>query len=384
MPVEHSPNRNRSGHPRNDLAPPPIGRGRGSRSSSPNPTVGRDHFNFNMDRPSDGTGQEEQFQDATGGNIITTASGERIDIDQLRRQAAAAAQQAAQASAALEAATSALRVHKKKPDLPDFDSKNIDIWVKRIEAAYTRAGITSASDKFAYLENKIPVNFNPTIDEYLYGTASDANWTLFIEYLKDEYGLSKQKKASAILDIVKRDGRRPSQHLSRINQLSKDLTMDDLKKETLLRGLPTDIRKIVGPRSKDLTAMETAKLADDYFDKEGRNLESSVVINEVSSPQQNEETTASEPINAVGYQKYTPPFSNSQQRQSRTPNRGFSNFRSKSRGRSSNASNFSSNNTQDLCFYHSSFGAKAKNCEKPCSWKPQPYSQGNGNAGRRM
>ena len=343
-------------------------------------------------------------------NVVILASGERIDVELLRQQAAAAAHQAAQASAALEAATAALSIsRKKKPELPDFDHKNIEIWIRRVEAAYIRANISSASDKFAFLESKIAVNFNPTIDEFLYGDATDARWEEFLEYLKDEYSLSKQQKAAAFLDGIKRDGRRPSQHLARINQLTKDVTLDDLRKECILRGLPAEILRVIAPKAKTLTAAETAKMADDYFDKEGKSLHNSSIptVSQVTQPQQTPETPShereeeDETINAVGGQsRFTPAFPNSQ-RQSRPAGRPYSNFRSKSRNNNgngnanrgqsnnrssnnpSNASNFRGGNN-GMCFYHSSFGAKARKCEDPCNWKPQPTAQGNGNAGRRM
>ena len=342
-------------------------------------------------------------------NIITLENGERVDVELLRQQAAAAAHQAAQASAALEAATAALRVsHKKKPEIPDFDHKNIEIWIRRVEAAYVRANITSASDKFAFLESKISVNFNPTIDEFLYGDATDARWEEFLVYLKDEYSLSKQQKAATFLDGIKRDGRRPSQHLARINQITKDLTLDDLRKESVLRGLPAEVLRVIAPRAKTMTAAEAAKMADDHFDKEGKSLHCSSnapTVSHVTQSQQPIETPPpqgeeeDEPINAVGRQsRFTPAFSGSQQRQGRSAGRQYSNFRSKSRNNrgsnanngnnsnnnnSSNASNFRGGNN-GMCFYHSNFGAKARKCEDPCSWKPQPTSQGNGNAGRRM
>ena len=33
---------------------------------------------------------------------------------------------------------------KKKPELPQFDSKNVLIWIRRVEAAYQRVGVGEA------------------------------------------------------------------------------------------------------------------------------------------------------------------------------------------------------------------------------------------------
>ena len=49
---------------------------------------------------------------------------------------------------ALTAALQGMKVSSRKPELPPFDPKNIDIWLKRIDNAYRRAGVTDPKDKF--------------------------------------------------------------------------------------------------------------------------------------------------------------------------------------------------------------------------------------------
>ena len=65
----------------------------------------------------------------------------------------------AQMRAMIEAATTAAlaamqasNAQRKKPDLPNFDAANVEIWIKRVESAYIRANITRAQDKFASLK----------------------------------------------------------------------------------------------------------------------------------------------------------------------------------------------------------------------------------------
>ena len=48
------------------------------------------------------------------------------------------------------------RPQRKKPELPPFDPANIQIWIRRVNAAYSRAGIDTAKDKFAYLGSISP------------------------------------------------------------------------------------------------------------------------------------------------------------------------------------------------------------------------------------
>ena len=160
----------------------------------------------------------------------TPALPTTVDMTEIHRIAAQAAAEAA--AAAVEAAferhaaltrtatssATAAQASRKKPDLPKFDPKIIEIWICRIEAAYTRAAITTAAEKFAFLESEFEVGFNPKINEFLYGTASDTKWMEFLDYLRKEYGRTRQQQAASVLDGISRDGRRPTQLLAHINE----------------------------------------------------------------------------------------------------------------------------------------------------------------------
>ena len=129
---------------------------------------------------------------------------------------------------------------RRKPEIPAFNKDYVEIWIKRMEHAYTRAGITTVNDKFAWLETKFPVGTDPKIDEFLYGDATDANWNSFLAYLRKEHGTTKQQRAAVVLDGFKRDGRRPSQYAAALIDKTKDISLDDVRKEMLLREMPTE------------------------------------------------------------------------------------------------------------------------------------------------
>ena len=69
----------------------------------------------------------------------------------------------------------------RKPDLPAFDKKNIDIWIKRVESAYTRVNCTDPKLKFAHLESKFDVNEDPKINEFLFGAQTNETWKEFLK-----------------------------------------------------------------------------------------------------------------------------------------------------------------------------------------------------------
>ena len=273
---------------------------------------------------------------------------------------------------------------RRKPEIPAFNKEHIEIWIKRTEHAYTRAGITAVNDKFAWLETKFPVGTDPKIDEFLYGNATDANWVAFLAYLRKEYGTSKQQRAAIFLDGFKRDGRRPSQYAAALVDKTKDVTIDEIRKEMLLREMPIDIRRMLQERIENLSFDEAAKTADAYFDKEGRprHANTQTSVNEVG-PEFSAPFTDEDGVNAVRR------FPNSRFPNSRFPgpsrNRGFNKNPSGGNASGSNpsATNKSNSNSSKLCFYHEKFGDKARVCETTCSRYDEKRFAGNATAGRK-
>ena len=317
-----------------------------------------------------------------------------IDIETLRQAAAAAAAAAQAAADALAAATTNGNNHKRKPELPPFDTKHIDIWIQRVEAAYTRAGVTTPEEKFAHLESKIAVDLNPKLNEFLFGDATAAKWTEFIQYLRDEYGATKRQKAAKLLNGIRRDGRRPSQLFATIKEQTKGISVDDIHKEMIMRELPTDVQRAMAQKIDTMTAEQTANLADAYFDREGHQLfkQKEVSINEVTEATSDLDLDLNDvgDINAVGRgqsrhrQRSRPRFSQPFSDQGQRP----ANTRSDSKPPSSSSASGSRQSRQpsykQICYYHEHFGEKAKRCESNCyQYSKWQAKQGNGSVGQR-
>ena len=430
----------------------PRGRGfRGSRSPSPAPAVGQVFFNTNTSS-GDQNHSAENFEDAESNMEQLREDASPEELRQFAERAAetnrklqanqdimtAALQQAnnaaASAAAAAERAMQALQnmnigssastqtSRRKKPDLPALDKSQIEIWVRRVEAAYTREGITAAKDKFAFIESTIGVNMGPEINAFMFGDPTADNWTAFMQHLIDRYGPTKQQRCSVFLDGIRRDGRRPTALLALIDDRGRDVTLDDLKKELILRELPSDTKKLLQDKTEGLDAAATAKLADAHFDKEGKPLNASTSINAVSKPSEGREPSDF-PTDTVPTEDSDINYVQGQQQRGRSNNRGnngrSSNFRDNNSrgghnnnkkptftpafgGRSAsrsrpNQTNSSANPSQDemqQCYHHARdpnspvcagprcpSHSKAQYCNsRHC---PQHAQGGNGRGGRR-
>ena len=363
----------------------PRGRGRGSRSPSPSAQPGAKFFPpaFGHHPEED---QEELFADAEEDARMPVTDPIPADADpaEVRRIAEQARQenqamlvnqeritraleQATQAAAAAAAALEALSLtnprtappaattKRKRPELPAFDKSNIHIWIQRVESAYAREEVTDPKQKFAFLESIIGVNLGPTINNFMFGEPTAQNWKSFLDHLKDVYGPTKETRCSTYLDGLKRNGLRPSDHLALIKDRAKDVTLDDLQKQLILRELPTDIKKLLQDKVEKLDAKATAALADAHFTKDGQPLNSGASINNVAEQQQNhptdipsEEETSD--VNAI-------------QGRSRAPQHGYSNNRNN--GRNKNRSSSSNRSRFTPAFSSGATGQHARSPARP-------------------
>ena len=310
---------------------------------------------------------------------------------------------------ATNAATVTPMPSRKKPEMPPFDAQNVLIWLKRLQAAYDRAGVVLAKDKFAYLESTFDISFNPVINNFLFeSNNSDTDWNNFVAYMKLEYGPTRRQKARKLMGDLPRNSMKPSQYLTQLEDETKDVTLDDIKKEHLLKTIPPRIREIMGKTVDTKTAAEVAKMADAYFDNQGRPLEKSATsINNVVECQATAATSSSP------QQFFTAAYDDDNTDVNFVKKGGYKNFRQRSKSRSrfnsnnsrqnnsnSNAATTASSssstaaprqqqqgNNSNLCRFHRMFGDSATRCISNCPLHSsflKKQQQGNDKGGRRQ
>ena len=303
---------------------------------------------------------------------------------------------------------------KKKPELPPFDSKNVIVWIRRVEAAYNRVGVIEAKDKFAWMESIFQVKLDPQIDAYLYSSSNSAQeWEDFLNYLRLQYGPTIRQKAQKLMSECPRHDLRPSQFLLQLKEDVKDVEVDHVLREHVLKSLPPRIREYMGKEVESMTAEQVATTADKYFDRQGRPTEKSLstTVNHVTSAP----TSSSTPPPAASSSSsssshFTQAFSdeetevnfvrdnrsggnnrgrnnNNQGQRSRSRPRGFRFSNPSSTGGSFNSSS-SSSHPQGTCRWHKKFGEKSFKCEANCpqfkAHQAKLQQQGNANGGRRQ
>ena len=303
----------------------------------------------------------------------------------------------------LSTALSGLTVSSRKPDLPAFDKTAIEIWIRRVESAYIRAGITSALEKFAFIESKFAVNEDPVVDKFLFGDPTDAQWTEFCNYLKKRHGKTTRQKVAAVLEPAQMDGRTPMQYLARLQQNTDGITIDDIYKEICMRQLPNDIQHVICKATETMNVTDMMTYAESFYNPDGSRLmkkpASVNVVENAANASSNSFTTpyfdnngdeaSGGDINAIrgrqNFQKNRPYNNNNNFARSKSRGRSFGGGGAPSGGNNgyNNAprSNNNNNKPQDptLCFYHNQFGDRAKKCDIGCA----KQKSGNGPSPRQ-
>ena len=271
---------------------------------------------------------------------------------------------------------------RKKPEMPPFDAKHVNRWIKRLEAAYQRAGVSLAKDKFAFLESTFEVTANPRINKFLYGTNTDDDWKDFLKFLREEYGQTKREKAALLISDYPRQGLTPSQYMAQMEEDTEGISLDDIKKEQLLKTLPARIRELLGREVESWTANEVATKADAYFDKRGNLLERTYDISAIDHTTPLESTPEPQSEDGEINQIHRPTNRGSYSRPSRT------NFRP-SASRPARSTSRPAKLTDGLCRSHYKFGDEAytcvaEGCKKKHLLPKKTNTQGNGRGERRQ
>ena len=302
----------------------------------------------------------------------------------------------------------------RKPELPAFDKNNIEIWIRRVENAFIRAGITLVKDRFAFLESKIGIDTDPKVTEYLFIPDPDEDtWKSFTAHLQKRYGRTRRQQVQSLITGTEFDGLQPSAVVALMKEKAGKVTVDDIIKEHVYRRLPVELQRQLAQDHETMTSSELAEAADAFYDKDGRPIHSSTTtsVNSIGGGGSNAPSTPTRPSNSSSNNNgFTAAFNadddndinairQRQQQKQRYNNNNNNNGNNSSNGnngnRSSNSSRNNNNNNNDrypqkapsinsngLCHFHEKFGNDAFKCATGCKrWTE--HQAGKGRASRK-
>lgn len=184
---------------------------------------------------------------------------------------------------------------------------------------------------------------------------TDTPYAVLKNRLIESHSESEESRIRTLLQGVELGDSRPSHLLTRMRSLAGSSVGEPLLKSLWLARLPMTTRSIVGALSEDLSKL--AAVADKIHDLS-------------PSPQVNAATSSASSAHNSSLEAKIEQLSQQMNELASIVNRrersGHSKFSSRNRSRSRGRFKEPANN---MCFYHTNFGARAKKCNSPCSFQ---------------
>lgn len=209
--------------------------------------------------------------------------------------------------------------------LPSFWITNPTGWFAQAEAQFGLRGITTDQTKFWHLVSALDSDASARVSSLLQNPPDDDKYPALKKHLLDAFDLSEEERARRLFAISDLGDLRPSELADRIMHLNGDSPMHFCLRHIFLRALPPAARHVLS--ASKITDLRALGMEADRIVSSSEGISS---INDTDHE-----------LNALQKPRRT-------QRQ--------------------------------LCYFHRTYGPRARRCQAPCDWKPYP---GNAGAGSR-
>lgn len=251
--------------------------------------------------------------------------------------------------------------------IPPFWERNPEVWFIQVEAQFSISRVSSDDTKF----NHLLAQLDPKYLEYIWDIISGDSaqkYTDAKERLLGIFKTSEEAKLHKLLNELERGDMRPSHLLRKMRALAGEDISDKALSTLWLNKMPENIKGILIISEGDLD--KQAILADKIL--------------QISHPAEAFAARTEPPCRPGKKTQVKPPPDTVQDRIEKLERR-FAEFPFSKGHRSQpqrqgqddkeHPRNKDRRHSNGLCYFHNRFGARARNCKKPCSWT----SPGNSN-----
>ncbi|XP_051159318.1 uncharacterized protein LOC127280402 [Leptopilina boulardi] len=252
--------------------------------------------------------------------------------------------------------------------IPKFYVEDPSLWFIQVEAVFANGRITSDKTKSNHVIEQLDADVIICIRDLIIINPRPENlYDRIKARIIGHFSVSSEARLRQLLKDDVSSAGKPSQILSRLNNLNDNRCGTDIIRSIFLDQLPVQHRAIsVASQIEDLSNL--AVMADKIFETVEL-----TTVNVASTMVEDAHTSdLMKRIDSLTAQVA------SLKRESRSRDNYSNNrSRSKSKGRARSKSS----NPNERCFYHKKFGKKTRDCRKPCSWVD--YSKENGNDNKK-
>jgi hypothetical protein len=228
--------------------------------------------------------------------------------------------------------------------LPEFNFNNIPLWFMQVECQFDFCNVVHPRTRYSCVAASLPPQVGQAVEDIIFNSSTFADpYVTLKEAIIKRLGINEDQRMHRLLHGEQLGDRRPSELLRALNALRHNAPEDSTLRALFLDRLPQHIKLVLISHTSQ-TLNELADIADRMM-AVGTVPVPTVVQAATLSP-----TEAGDPScpTLAAIRDLTQEI------------RKFGTRSSKPRQET---------DPQGRCWYHSTFGAKAKKCSSPCTWK---------------
>jgi hypothetical protein len=251
-------------------------------------------------------------------------------------------------------------------NLPLCWSQDIELWFVQIEAQFRTNNIKTENAKYDLVIPALPTDVIQKIRFFILNPPAENPYTNLKAALLREYAISDKDRYRQLIREVTLGDQKPSQLLSRMQCLwGSGSTENTFFKEMFLDRLPSDVQTVLAAVADSANLTKLAEMADNMLSIHA-NQQAICRISEGNHSNKNTSELKSELEQLrLELRDLKLQLNNQSTATRRLENR---------RSIPACFQVFNSPSSEDLCWYHVTFGRKAIKCIPPCKWS------GNGSA----
>nr|XP_042911820.1 uncharacterized protein LOC122272333 [Parasteatoda tepidariorum] len=242
---------------------------------------------------------------------------------------------------------------------PPFWKVNPTLWFAQLEAQFLIAGVSVDETKFHHVVSAIETDvLNSVADIILKPPQSDKYGALKTRLIA-LHSESQESKIRTLLQGLELGDQRPSQLLTRMRSLAGENVGETLLKSLWLSRLPATSQSILAALTEDLNNLAT--VADKISDIAG--------VQQVNSCTSQTPPSSQLEQQIAQLSKQLSELTTFVHSRGRDRSRGRADDRNDHRSKSRNGHKRNYKEPlNNMCFYHTNFGARARKCKLPCTF----------------
>lgn len=257
--------------------------------------------------------------------------------------------------------------------LPSFWKENPTLWFSQVESMFAISHITADTTKFHYIVANLDTDPLPFVSDIITNPPAQDKYQTIKERLITSFSETNESKLRRLLRGAEFFDEKPSNFLQRLRNLAGNQVSDNVLRTLFLEHLPEQVRSILSiSEVADLPRL--ALQADKIMEVSKPTI---LAINKHASASSSATLSEQQPSPSISDQSVT--LDNLASRIDALT-RSFEDLHHQVRGRDRSRSRTRSgertyHDEGEYCFYHQRFGAKARSCRSPCSFKDKQQSQ---------